>query len=452
MVSMGLVRAFLERGLTVAPFKKGPDFIDPGWLSFAANRPCYNLDPFLMNSEQILDSFFRHSALADISLIEGNRGLFDGMDIGGSCSTAELARLLKAPVLIVLDVTMTTRTLAAMVRGCQVFDPELQVAGVILNRVGGARQERLIRDAIEQYCGVPVVGALQRFKQNILPERHMGLVPYQESADAESVVSQAGRLVGASIDLAAVKAIAEKARPLPPWAEPANLPKGSENQEPLRIGFIRDRSFWFYYPDNLEQLQALGAEVVELDALSTREMPPLDALYIGGGFPETQAPALADNEPFRRSLKKAIEEGLPVYAECGGLLYLGRHLVVDHQTFPMVHALPLDFVLEKRPQGHGYTILEVVKPNPFYPEGKMLRGHEFHYSRPVMTGEEPLDLVMRVDRGQGLDGERDGLCKGNLLATYTHILGAGDRSWATGLMAAALKGKKGFFEKSKKTV
>ena len=445
-LSLGLVSAWSGKGHTIAPFKKGPDFIDAGWLTFAANRSCYNLDPFLMNAQQILRSFALRSDGADLSIIEGNRGIYDGLDIEGSSSTAELAKLLQAPVLIILDVTMATRTAAAMVKGCQVFDPKLNIAGVILNRVAGPRQEGLIRNAIEKYCRIPVVGSVPKLKEAPFPERHMGLVPHHEREQAKSAVAFARKSVERYLQLGEIRRIAAAAPPL----QGAWTPTPEEKARPLpghhpRIGVIEDRAFWFYYPENLEQLTALGADLIRLDAISGTRLPHLDALYIGGGFPETQAQALSDNISFRRSLHKAIEDGLPVYAECGGFMYLGERLIVHGKPYPMVGALPLEFVLQKRPQGHGYTVLEVAGENLYYPSGRTVRGHEFHYSRAVPTSKEPLDFVFRVRRGRGIDGKRDGITKKNVLASYTHVHAEGDPSWARGLFQAAVRCKNEIF-------
>ncbi len=455
ILSLGLIAAWREKGYRIAPFKKGPDFIDAGWLTFAAGRSCHNLDPFLMNYDQIIESFLSHSNNADLCLIEGNRGLYDSLDLDGLYSTAELAKLLKSPVLIVLDVTMATRTMAAVIKGCQVFDPDLNISGVILNRVAGSRQETLIISAIEKYCGTPVVGSIPRLKENLFPERHMGLVPYQERRQSEKAIAWAKTVVEENLDLDTIWVLAHDVGP---------LEKGNQYQEngaseipnagSPRIGFIRDSSFWFYYPENLDQLENLGAILVEVNSITERELPDLDALYIGGGFPETQAKALADNKRFRDSLKQKIELGLPVYAECGGLLYLGERLIVNENTYPMVGALPLTSVLEKKPQGHGYSILETTRQNPYYQVGEVINGHEFHYSKAVMTDEEDVNFVFKVSRGHGVDGRRDGLCKKNLLATYTHIHAAGNPGWAKSVFRAALDYRqhegKIFFEKVEK--
>jgi cobyrinic acid a,c-diamide synthase len=451
ILSLGLISAWREKGLAIASFKKGPDFIDAGWLAFAAGRPCYNLDPFLMNEGQIRHSFITRSSGMDLSVIEGNRGLYDGLDLHGSSSTAELAKGLKAPVLIALDVSMTTRTLAAVVKGCQAFDPDLHISGIILNRVAGRRQEDLIRAAIETYCQVPVVGSVPKLKADFFPERHMGLVPHQERDQAKRAVAYARQVVKDHLQLDEIWRMAHAAPALEAAAQTREMPSPiapTESADTVRprIGYIEDRAFWFYYPENLEQLKTLGADLIRLDAISSPTLPDLDALYIGGGFPETQAQALADNKAFRGDLRNAIENGLPVYAECGGFMYLGERLVVGETSYPMVGALPLEFVLQKRPQGHGYTVLEVARKNSFYPVGKTLRGHEFHYSRARPTSKDaPLDYVFRVKRGRGIEGTQDGISKKNLLASYTHIHAAGEHSWARGLLRAAKSRKKRIF-------
>lgn len=440
ILSLGLIAAWREKGHRIAPFKKGPDFIDAGWLTFAAARSCYNLDPFMMNNEQIVQSFVSHSGDADLSLIEGNRGLFDGLDVEGRCSTAELAKLLKTPVILIVDVTMATRTVAAVIKGCQAFDPDLNVAGIILNRVAGSRQEALITNAIEKYCDTIVVGSVPKLQDTVFPERHMGLVPYQEREHAEKAISWTRETVEKHLQLDAIWRIASEAEDIEikfrSQTPGATVKAGNDSPQ---IGFIRDKAFWFYYPENLEQLERMGAQLVEINAISQNILPQLDALYIGGGFPEIQAQALADNHTFRNALREEIEKGLPVYAECGGFMYLGKNLVVDGRNYPMVGAIPVEFVLKKRPQGHGYTVLEVNESNPYYPVGEILKGHEFHYSNPVLTGEANVDFAFKVRRGHGVDGERDGICMKNVLATFTHIHAAGNPGWAKGLLKASLE-------------
>jgi cobyrinic acid a,c-diamide synthase len=441
ILSLGLIAAWRDQGHQIAPFKKGPDFIDAGWLTFAAARSCHNLDSFMMSEEQILRSFFTYSHHADLTLVEGNRGLFDGMDLDGSSSTAELAKLLKAPVILVVDVTMATRTIAAIVKGCQAFDPGVNIVGVVLNRVAGARQETLITRTIERYCGLGVVGAVPRLRQNPFPERHMGLVPHQESDHAKKAVLWAKAIAQKNLQLEEIWRVAQEVDLLEPSYQHQPEQHAIIGADPPQIGFIRDKAFWFYYPENLEQLERMGANLVEINAVSQTELPQLDALYVGGGFPEVQAQALAENQVFRAALKLEIEKGLPVYAECGGFMYMGKRLLVDGRTYPMVGALPVDFVLEKSPQGHGYTILEVNRSNPYYPVGQILKGHEFHYSRAFVTNERTARFLFKVSRGQGVDGRRDGMFKKNLLATYTHVHAAGNLGWAKNLLRVAVAHK-----------
>ncbi|MBW1997976.1 MAG: hydrogenobyrinic acid a,c-diamide synthase (glutamine-hydrolyzing) [Deltaproteobacteria bacterium] len=440
ILSLGMAAKWSEMGYRVAAFKKGPDFIDSGWLSLASRRPCHNLDPFMISREGLLYSFFRNSSNTDLSLIEGNRGLFDGMDFEGRYSTAEVAKLLNCPVIVIIDVTMTTRTAAAMVMGCQKFDPELNVAGVILNRVAGKRQVSLVRESIEAYCNIPVLGQIPKLKENPFPERHMGLVPHLERGEAEKAVEWAKAVVEDHLDLQRVLEIARGAGTLPySGTREKKLPLHDDSPKvPPRIGVIKDKAFWFYYPENLAQLGELGAELVEINSITSDRVRNIDALYIGGGFPEVQAESLSSNAAFRNWLRGAIQGGLPVYAECGGLMYLGEGLILGESYFPMVGALPIRFKLEEKPQGHGYTILKVKEKNIYFPVGETLKGHEFHYSRPIFRDLGDVQMVFEVKRGHGLDGRGDGLTRRNLLATYTHLHALGYRAWAERFFDAAI--------------
>ena len=441
IITLGLSSTFISKNIKISTFKKGPDFIDAGWLTFSSGSPCHNLDPFLMRDEVILNSIEQNSKDMDISLIEGNRGLFDGMNVDGQYSTAELAKLTKSPVIIIVDVTMCTRTVAALIMGCQHFDPELNIAGIILNRVAGARQKNLIKDSIEKYCNIPVIGAIPKLRDNPFPERHMGLVPHFESDYSSEAVKWARTVVENHIDIDFIQKIAEKADPLP--SSGLDIKETIEAGSPsCRIGIIRDKAFWFYYPENIDNLKTLGAEIVEINSLADNALPDIDALYIGGGFPEVCAEQLSQNSSFRNSIRKMIENDLPVYAECGGLIYLGQGLELNGKSYPMVGALPIKFIMEKKPQGHGYTILKTSRTNPFYETGETIRGHEFHYSRPVISEGEKITPVFDVERGYCLDGKNDGFCRKNLFATYTHIHAAGNNSWGKGLVKTAIIYKK----------
>ena len=311
---------------------------------------------------------------------------------------------------------------------------------MILNRVAGRRHEAIIRETVKQYCGLPVLGAIPKIKGEAFPERHMGLVPTPEHDWTEESVAQAADMAEQYLDLDALLDVARQAPDLTgafKTTEDGGQSLLGKGAPLLRIGVLRDAAFQFYYPENLEALEAAGAKIVTLSALSDQGLGNLDGLYIGGGFPETQAKALAGNESFRKEVRSLAEKGLPIYAECGGLMYLGESLVLDGVTYPMAGVLPVVFGFSKRPQGHGYTIFEVKKPNPFFRTGTQIRGHEFHYSHVMKWRGASEDLAFRMVRGEGFNGKGDGLCYKNTLATYSHIHALGTPSWAEAMVEAS---------------
>lgn len=444
ILSVGILAAFHQRGEPVAPFKKGPDYIDAGWLALAAGRPCYNLDTFLIDEPQILSSFFSHTDEKRLALIEGNRGLYDCIRLEGDTSTAALSKLLKAPVLLCLDCTKSTRTMAAVVLGCLHFDPDTRIGGVILNRVAGARHEGILTRSIEHHCGIPVLGAVPKLHSDDFPERHMGLVPTPEHDWAARSVAAAARMATDHIDLDGIQRVANQTPCLNELAgryqRQPSAPLRLGDDSP-RIGVIRDSAFQFYYPENIAALAEAGARIEYFSPLSDERLPLLDGLYIGGGFPETHAEQLAQNRGFARDLRAMAEAGLPVYGECGGLMYLGEELILNGRSYPMCGVLPIAFGFSPRPQGHGYTRLSVSGQNPFFPVGTRIHGHEFHYSTVERWGGGPEDLAFSMDRGVGVFGKKDGVRYKNVLATYTHIHALGTPSWAGALVQNALKHK-----------
>jgi len=450
ILSLGILAALRQQGREVAPFKKGPDYIDAGWLALAAGRPCYNLDSFLLSADCILHSFQTHRHPGDIALIEGNRGLYDGIDLEGSTSTAELAKLIRTPVVMCVDCTKTTRTMAAVISGCQQFDTDVPLRGIVLNRVAGSRHETILRNSIEHFCGLPVIGAVPKLRRQAFPERHMGLVPTPEHRWAVESIAEIGRTAARYLDLRGILDIARNAPKLAVAPSEgsatscftaavmeASRSAASDGMPMPRIGILKDAAFQFYYPENLEALAAAGAELVYLSPLSDADLPVVDALYIGGGFPETHATALAENRTFATGLKKAVDEGLPVYAECGGLMYLGRELVLEEKAYPMAGVLPVVFGFNKRPQGHGYVVATVARANPFYEVGTEIRGHEFHYSNVLSWSGDEGDLVFQMQRGAGIAADRDGIAYKNVLATYIHVHALGTPAWALALVRNA---------------
>lgn len=435
IVSLGLALTAGERGVPVQAFKKGPDYIDAAWLRWASGRPARNLDTFLMGRAAAARSFRRHALPDGLNLVEGNRGLYDGADERGTHSTAELAKALQAPVVLVLNTTKMTRTAAACVLGCQKLDPEVDLAAVVLNEIGSPRQERLIRAAIEEACGVPVVGAIPRAKGDTpLPERHLGLVPPQEHQATGGLRQALLGLVRNRLDFGRLLDIARAARPLPRAAASTLPPAGPARP---RIGYLWDAAFTFYYPENLEALTDAGAELAPISALGASELPAdLHALYIGGGFPETHAAVLAANQTFLGSLRQAAAAGLPIYAECGGLMLLSRAIRWRGERHQMAGILPFEVEVCEKPQGHGYCRLEVDTPNPFYPLRTAISGHEFHYSR-IVPQDPPAPTAAAVTRGSGSYPGRDGVLAYQVWASYTHVHALGAPEWASGLLDAA---------------
>ena len=444
--AVGLCAALSARGLKVQPFKKGPDYIDPSWLTEAAGHSCRNLDPFLMGQETVIAAFARGCADADIAIIEGAMGLYDGLDLEGSGSTAMLARWLDAPILLVVNAQRITRSVAALVQGYQRFESDTRIAGVILNNVARGRHQAILTQAIEQYCGIPVVGVLPRSDSLSIPDRHLGLVPRAENESLVPAITAARDAVLVHFDLDRILEISN----LNPPQERGAGSQISNTQYPIpkmqpatvRIGIIRDRAFTFYYPENLEALEAAGAELVFIDSLRDVHLPAMDALYIGGGFPEVFMDELEANVSLRTEIRAAIENGLPVYAECGGVMYLSRSITWEDKCGEMVGVFPCDVQMTGQPQGHGYVELEVVGETPFFPRGARLKGHEFHNSKldcQALSDLRGLDIAYRVTRGHGLDGQQDGLVYKNVLASYTHLHALVTPEWATALVAKALE-------------
>ena len=426
-VSLGLCAALSERGLAVQPFKKGPDYIDPMWLGLAAGRPCHNLDFYCMSHAEILTSVGHYSAGANIALIEGNKGLYDGLDLDGSNSNAALATLTHTPVILVLDARGMTRGIAPLILGYQSFDPEVRIAGVILNQLGGSRHEAKLRAVIEHYTDIPVIGGVHRNPSMEIVERHLGLVPSNEDSAASSKIREISRLIREQVDLDQLLALAGNKTltfsPLQPAAPADGLP--------VKIGIARDAAFGFYYPDDLNALTQAGAELVMFNTLTDTALPDIDGLFIGGGFPENHMQALAANTTLRTALKTALNGGLPAYAECGGLMYLTRKLSWHDSQAEMVGIIPADSVMHTRPQGRGYVRLRETAAAPWpknQPQDEFA-AHEFHYSS-LENITEPLDYAYEVMRGHGIDGSNDGIIINNLLACYSHMRDTEQHHWA----------------------
>lgn len=419
---MGLCAALVARGQRVQPFKKGPDYIDPMWLAAASRRACHNLDPYLAGNNSMIASFARHAAGADVCIVEGNKGLYDGLDLDGRNSNAAVAHALGLPVILVIDARGMTRGIAPLLLGYQAFDRDLNIAGVILNNLGGARHEAKLRAVIEHYTDLPVVGAVQCDVNLTVDERHLGLMPSGELDDAARKIEQVGKIIAAQVDVDRVLAIAASAPPLLLADTSPSAPR-SHARRGIRIGVARDKAFGFYYAEDLAAMEDAGATIVPIDTLRQRSLPELDGLIIGGGFPEVFMAELEANISMRRAIADAIRAGLPTYAECGGLMYLARSLTWKGRTCEMAGAIPGDAVMHARPVGRGYVHLAPTGDLPWNPAtSPHVRGHEFHYSS---FENLPADTRFgwKVLRGHGVDGQRDGVVINNLVASYAHLRG-----------------------------
>jgi len=404
-VTLGLIGALRRRGLSVQPFKVGPDFIDPLHHRHASGRMPRNLDGWMLAPETNLRRFAAATADADAAVVEGVMGLFDGSD-GGSerGSTAEMAKLLRLPVVLVVDASAMARSAAALVHGFASFDPDLQVAAVILNKVAGEAHANMIREAIAG--AVPVLGALPYAPDIVVPERHLGL--HLPSEARESYVERLATLVEEHVDLdELLRASRRERRPSPP--QPAReSPK-------VRIGVARDDAFCFYYADNLELLEEAGAELVEFSPLDGALPDDLGGLYIGGGYPELHAEALAANAAVRDAIREFAAAGRPVYAECGGLMYLADALHVEERTYPMCGVLPLE---TRMPAPLQIAYVRVTTTGGLFGAGNEARGHVFHQSE--IVGEPDVDCSYELETTRG-ERTREGFTAGNVLASYAHL-------------------------------
>ena len=430
-ISIGICAALRQRGISVQPFKKGPDYIDPMWLTQASGRSCRNLDFYMMDHAEVITSFVQHSS--EFNLVEGNKGLYDGLALDGSNSNAALAKTLDLPVVLVIDARGMTRGIAPLILGYQAFDKEINIAGVILNNLGGTRHESKLREVIAHYTDVPVIGAIQHDASLTIIERHLGLMPSNESRETISKINTLGAAIEAQVDLDKLIALSNKA-PLK-TSKPAVTTFPAVDK--IKIGIAQDRAFGFYYADDLDALVTAGAEIVPFDTTRDPHLPAVDAIFIGGGFPEVFAAELEANKTMRSDIKIAIDQGMPVYAECGGLMYLSRQITYKGKTHAMVGAIPGDVNMHNKPVGRGYVNLVESALHPWHQQTdltKNIKAHEFHYSS---LENLPADSIFayRVVRGHGIDGKQDGYLKNNLLACYAHLRSVDSNPWAARFVA-----------------
>ena len=440
LASLGITRLFSRKGLAVQPFKKGPDYIDYAWLALAARRPAACLDPYFLDDPALQAHFSRICAQrpADLAIIEGNRGLFDGRDVAGTCSTAHVARLLGAPVVLTMNCAKMTRTAAAIVAGMAHFEPGLHLAGVLLNNVANARHAEMLRKTIESYTDIPVLGVIPRLRENPLPERHLGLALSASDDTTDALLDHLADLMAENADADALLALARKSSALPD-APVTNVQEAHGKR--ARIGYVLDEALWFYYQENLDALSAAGAELVPLSLLDASPWPELDGLYLGGGYPELFADAISAS-PHLEEIRTLSEAGRPIYAECGGFMVLCKALLLDDGSRPMAGLFTPSPRFFRRPQGLGYVTAHTVQENPFHPLDSVWSGHEFHYSRCEWPEGPRPAACLTLSPGVGMyeqDGIRyDGLCMRKTFACWTHLFAPAVPHWAENFVNAAL--------------
>jgi len=431
-VSLALCAALRARGLRVQTYKCGPDFLDTGHLTAISGRPARNLDSWMLDAESNRSIFARAAAGADIAIAEGMMGLFDGVSGGGETgSAAQIAKLLSLPIILVLDASKSARSLAAVIHGFETFDPQLKFAGLVLNQVAGESHFRLLADAIRSTSPTPLLGWLPRDESVTIPERHLGLHTADEerytNGRAKSLAALAERYLNLDQLLATTQA-----------NEVPAISQVAMAKEPvIKLGVARDRAFCFYYQDNLDLLQAAGAELVPFSPLANSELPhDLDALYLGGGYPELHAQKLSANQSFLQSLRSFADSGRPIYAECGGMMYLAEQLRIrDGEVFPMASLLPLRIEMTGRLVRFGYVELEFVQDTFLAKQGTVARSHSFHYSTAIPTAELTAPFQARYSLS-GLS-ELEGCLQRNVLASYFHLHFAGNPAFAASFVQGA---------------
>lgn len=423
----GLVALLHSKGFTVQPFKVGPDYIDPGFHAKAAGRDSYNLDTWLVPEERLASTFAALSDGADISIIEGVMGLYDGGSQGVS-STAQIAKILRAPVVLVVNCQSIGTSAAAIALGYKLYDPALHLAGVILNKLGSDKHESMIREAMAE-VEIPVLGALHRDAELKTPERHLGLTPVTE-IETKDLISHMAEDAGRWLDVDALLTIANDAPPLEIMEETHD-----KKTKTVKIGVAQDPAFTFYYPTSLLALEKRGAELVPFSPMHDKEIPDVDGLVFGGGFPEMFLKELAGNESMKASIRRAAGLGMPIYAECGGLMYLCRQIAgFDQDRYDMTGLVPAVCRMQKKLQRVGYVTATALRPSIVAEAGDTLRGHEFHFST-LEVEEDPFPWAYDLQGTRQTEAHKEGYAADHVVASYLHMNFDGNPKAADRLIA-----------------
>lgn len=436
-IAVGLMAALRKRGMVIQPFKVGPDYIDPGYHKAVCGRPSYNLDTWMMGIDAVKRTFARAMQGADIGIIEGVMGLFDGKDgRDEQGSTAHVAKVLGIPVILVVDARSMARSVGALVYGYERFDPKVKIAGVIFNRVGSERHFKMLKNAVETKCKAKVLGYIPRDGEITLPERHLGLVMASEARGKkqEARFKKLGELIERFVDVDRILKIDSRFK-----VQDSRFKIGNWKSEIgiVKIAVAIDNAFCFYYQENLDMLQQLGAELVSFSPLKDKRLPEnINGIYLGGGYPELFAKRLEANKALRKEIKVLADSGLPIYAECGGLMYLGKGLNdFKRKTYGMAGVFPwVSRMLEKR-KSLGYREIKASLGCPFLAKGQTMRGHEYHYSE-IDKPSKKIKRVYLLTAHCSLFTEREGYLYKNTLASYIHLHFASNPKFAVGFVRA----------------
>ena len=421
IVSIGLSAILKSQKKAFSVFKKGPDYIDPIWLSRASGKSCYNLDFFTMQKKEISSTFKKYSNNCELAIVEGNKGLFDGLSLDGSDSNASLAELLKLRVILVIDCKGMTRGIVPLIEGYKHFNKKIKYQGIILNNVNGDRHQTKLVESLEKYTDFKVIGSIWKEDSLSIKEQHLGLIPSFAHKQTVQKINKIRDVIKKSVDINILDNTFNKKNVIPKII----LKKKYAN---LKIGIIRDEAFGFYYKDDLEKFTELGSKLVAIDSINDKKLPKIHALFIGGGFPELSAYKLSKNKGMLQSISDFIEGNCPVYAECGGLMYLTKKIQYNSKAYKMAGVINGETKMLSKPVGRGYVILETSSKHPWLKKSLLINCHEFHHSK-LHLYKSNYEYAYRVKRGYGIDGIHEGLLYKNLLATYNHLRDTKQTNW-----------------------
>ena len=420
IISIGLSRIFSNLNINIQTYKKGPDYIDMGWLSAASRNNCYNLDFNTQTKDEIVDLYNKKNL--DFNIIEGNKGLYDGLDVFGSDDNSAMAMLLNTAVILVINVQGITRGIAPLIQGYINFEKKCKIKGVILNKVSTERHESKLIQAVENYTDLKIFGSIRKNDDLIISERHIGLIPANEKKIANKKINSIAKIIESSIDKNEFSKLGIEFKKINNTLKRKDRPIYIKSDKNIKLGIFYDSSFGFYYSDDIENFIKYGADIIYIDAIKDNKLPLVDALFIGGGFPEINAGKLEKNKILIKEIKKFIEEGKPCYVECGGLMYLAEYIYYKNKKFKMVGIIPGHVNMCKKPVGRGYVKLNINKSHPWKIKNKkLINAHEFHHANLIFNKTKKCEYAYDVKRGYGSDGKHDGYIYKNLLANFSHL-------------------------------